>query len=182
MNQMKSNVAIRSNLFIRQTVSTKEDREFLKQVKGKTALVRLIAQFPELEPGSRSSALTQRQVAELVWETPCTSCGAIPEGPIWRNGKLEIAFRCPLTLCKVASYRARTVSLDRNIVTRATTALGLPLSEAIAIALRGIDGKSPSTTGVAALRRPFTVRLSPSQYHFLADIDIEAALAALLVE
>jgi hypothetical protein len=179
---MKSNVAIRSNLFVRQPVSAKEDRNFVKQVRGKTALAKLVAQFPELEPGSPSRLLNQRQVAELVWETPCTRCGAVPEGQIWRNGQLELVFRCPLTECRAASYRARTVSLDHNIVTKATTALGLPLSEVVSIALRDIDSKSLLTVGIASLRRPFTVRLSPSQYHFLTDTDIEAALAALIAE
>jgi hypothetical protein len=180
---MKSNVTIRSNLFIRQPVPVKEDRTFVRQVKGKTALCKLIAQFPELEAsGYRHSVLSQRQVAELVWETPCTKCGAIPEGPIWRNGNLEIAFRCPLAVCRAATYRARTVSLDHNIVRTVTSALGLPLSEVVDVALRNIDGKDLSTIGIASSRRPFTVRLSPSQYHFLTDSDIEAALTALLTE
>ena len=183
MNNMKSNVTIRSNLFIRQSVPAKEDRAFVRQVRGKTALCTLIVQFPELQvSGYRHSVLSQRQVAELVWETPCTRCGAIPEGPIRRNGNLELAFRCPLAMCKAASYRARTVSLDHNIVRTVTSALGLPLSDVVDLALRNIDCKDLSTTGIASLRRPFTVRLSPSQYHFLTDTDVEAALAALITE
>lgn len=183
MNAVKSNVTIRSNLFIRQPVSLKEDHKFVKQVRGRPALAKLIARMPESEsPGCRNSLLNQRQVAELVWETPCTKCGAIPEGPIWRNGQLEIAFRCPLAVCRAGSYRARTVSLDHNIVRKVTSALGLPLSEVVDIALRNIDGKVFSTIGSASLRRPFTVRLTPSQYHFLSDTDIEAALAALVSE
>ena len=178
---MKSNVTVRSNLFIRDQAPVKEDRPFLNQVRGKTALDKLIGQFPELKSSSfRNSVLNQRQLAELVWETPCTKCGALPEGPIRRDGQLEIAFRCPLAVCKAASYRARTVSLDQNIVRKATIALGLPLSEVVAIALRQIDGEVLSSMGIVSSRRPFTVRLSPSQYHFLTDVDIEAALAALV--
>lgn len=180
---MKSNVAIRSNLFIRLAVPVKEDRRFVRQVRGKTSLCKLIAQFPELElSGYRNGLLSQRQVAELVWETPCTKCGAIPEGPICRNGNLEIAFRCPLDVCKAAAYRARTVSLDHNIVRKVTSALGLTLSEVVDIALRNIDGKQLSAIGIESSRRPFTVRLSPSQYRFLSDADIEGALAALITE
>ena len=180
---MQSNVTIRSNLFIRQPVSVKEDRIFVKQVRGRIALAKLIARLSESEStGSRNGLLNQRQVAELVWETPCTKCGAIPEGPISSNGQIEIAFRCPLAVCKGANYRARTVSLDHNVVGKVTSALGLPLSEVVDIALKNIDGKVSSAIGIAPSRRPFTVRLSPSQYHFLTDADIEAALAALVIE
>jgi hypothetical protein len=85
-------------------------------------------------------------------------------------------------VCKGANYRARTVSLDHNVVEKVTSALGLPLSEVVDIALKNIDGKALSTIGIEPSRRPFTVRLSPSQYHFLSDADIEAALAALIME
>jgi hypothetical protein len=183
VNAIKSNVTIRSNLFVRQQVPIKEDRLFVRQVRGKTALGKLIAQFPELESsGYRNSVLNQRQVAELVWEMPCTKCGAIPEGPVLGDGSPEITFRCPLAVCRAASYRARTILLDANIVRGVTSAVGLPLSEVVVIALRNTDGKALSTVGIASSRRPFTVRLSPSQYHFLSDTDIEAALAALITE
>ena len=180
---MKSNVTIRSNLFIRQPVPIKEDRIFVKQVRGRTALTKLTSRLSEHEStGGRSGLLNQRQVAELVWETPCTKCRAIPEGPIWTDGQLEIAFRCPLAVCRGANYRARTVSLDQNVVGKVTSALRLPLSDVVAIALKKIDGKVLPTIGISPSRRPFTVRLSPSQYHFLMDSDIEAALAALIGE
>lgn len=176
-------MTIRSNVFIRHPGSVKEDNKFIKQVRGKTALTKLIAQFPELESSAHGTKLLdQRQVAELVWETPCTKCGAIPEGQIWSKGRLEIAFRCPLAVCAVSSHRARTVSLDPNIVRKVTSAFGLSLSEVVDVALTSMGDTVSSTAGIACSRRPFTVRLSPSQYHFLSDTDIEAALAALIAE
>jgi hypothetical protein len=177
---MKSNVAIRSNIFVRAPGIASEDFAFIQQVRGKHALSKLIQYLAAFD--SSNGPLSQRQVAELAWETPCAKCGAIPEGPVTKDGKLEIVFRCPLGTCQVTGVRARTVLLDYRVVTSVTAAYQLPLSDLVQQALKNEQQHTALKTDAATARRRFVIKLTPFQHRFLADADIERALAGLIKE
>lgn len=175
----KSNVRVRSNVFLRATVPLEQDILFLAQVRGTTAIGKVL---DKLRPGQRHESagrqlLTPKQISEVAWQVRCV-CGAFPEGPISRGTGVEIQFRCPQNSCIPSSYRARTVYLDRYIVDVLTQRFQKTLSEIVADALRtgehSLQSQSPSE------KFPFPVRLTLSQYTLVSDSEIQKALYATL--
>lgn len=178
---MKPNITVRSNVFIRSRSQLKDDSDFIAQVRGRTALMKLLGRISSLSDvlASGRACLSQRQVAELVWEVPCAECGALPEGAITRMGHEEVEFRCPKGKCGQSKLRGRTILLDPKLVEETISLCGKPLSEVIQDALKGYR-KEPSQPGPleSTRKRPFTIRIPLSQHYFFSDRDIEAALVA----
>ena len=180
---MKPNITVRSNVFVRSQSELREDSDFIAQVRGRTALLRLLSRISSLSDAlmSARACRSQRQVAEIAWEVPCAECGALPEGAIIRMGHEEVEFRCPKGKCEQSKLRGRTILLDPQLVQQATSRSGKPLNEVIQDVLR--QYRKESSKGVLSEstgKRPFTIRITLSQHYFFSDRDIEAALAATI--
>lgn len=181
---MKPNIIIRSNVFIRSSIDIIKDSNFLLQVRGRKALVsvlRRISPSTDLQSAARAH-LSQRQVAQVAWEVPCADCGEFPEGAVKRAGKEEIEFRCPKLRCPSRHMVGRRVLLDPELVEQVISSLGDPLSEIVAVALAGYEKSTTGPPALASSRRPYTIRLTASQYYFFSDGDIETALKRLVGE
>ena len=178
---MKPNITVRSNVFVRSQSELREDSDFIAQVRGRTALLRLLSRISSLSDAlmSARACLSQRQVAEIAWEVPCAQCGALPEGAITRMGHEEVEFRCPKGKCEQSKLRGRTILLDPELVQEVTSRWGKPLNEVTQEVLR--QYRKESSKGVLSEstgKRPFTIRITLSQHYFFSDRDIEAALVA----
>jgi hypothetical protein len=175
----RSNVTIRSNVYIRASVPLDQDKAFLAQVRGRTALITLlrrIAPDKGLQAAARES-LTARQIADVAWQVPCV-CGAYPEGPIVANGNVEIQFRCPNSTCKPTNSRPRITLLDAELVDRCAKTFGMMVPDLVTLALA-----TPQTTYApdpTRRRLPYTIRLTLFQDQMLTDQDIECALHSLI--
>jgi hypothetical protein len=181
---MKPNVSVKSNVYVRQGVELIRDRPFLEQIRGRDALVKILRRFsPAGDPvGSTRGSFTPRQVAELAWEQRCDICGAIPEGPVSRGGVEQIEFRCPRGQCKTQTYRIKTVLLDFKLVDEATAKMKLTPAEVVRKALETFPPKpgtqaSECTRGVT---RRFPVKLTPYEFYFLTDEEIESSLLSFI--
>lgn len=182
---MKSNVSVKSNVYTRQPVDLFRDQPFIAQVRGREALVKILRTLrPGGDPISAARGLlTPRQIAELAWERRCDICGAIPEGPVSHSGVEQIEFRCPRGLCKTQAYRNRVVLLDLNLVSEATAKTSLTLPEVVRKALdrfRPSPGSLPSRR-CTTIRR-FAVKLTPYEFYFLSDAEIESSLSSFVRE
>lgn len=178
---MKPNITVRSNVFVRTQAELRNDSDFIAQVRGRVALLKLLGRISSLPDAvSEKTGLSQRQVAELAWEVPCAECGALPEGPITRIGQEEIEFRCPKGQCEQNKLRGRTVLLDPQLVQEAISRWSKPLNEVIQDALKRYRKESgQSVPSDSTRKRPFTIRITLSQHYFFSDRDIEAALARI---
>jgi len=182
---MKSNVSVKSNVYTRQRVDLSRDKAFLAQVRGREALVKILKRLRptgDLLTSGRT-LLTPRQIAELAWEQRCDICEAIPEGPVSRAGVEQIEFRCPRGRCKAQTYRKKTVLLDLNVVAQATAKTQLTAPEVVRKALDrfrpGAD--SPPKSG-RSITRPFVLKLTPYEFYFLRDEEIESSLLSFIRE
>jgi len=180
----RSNVAFRSNIYLRAACEPHEDGEFIKRVRGHRALKLLLSKLSPLSPQNEAvrSCLTNRQAAEWLWSGRCDMCGCVPEGPVIRDGREEIEFRCPRGVCDPRQYVPRSVSLDRRLVARACAKLQCGQEEVIRTAAsRGWPGVA-CPPDPARQPHPFPVRLTRWQAYMLKDADIENALRALIEE
>jgi hypothetical protein len=177
----KSNITVRSNVFVRKHSELKDDVAFIQQVRGRSALLKLLGRIPS-QSGTvlfRDRRLSQRQIAELAWEVPCAECGAIPEGPVTRMGHEEIEFRCPRGRCGQVNLRGRTVLLDPDLVQRAIAGSTRSLTEVVQLALKEFTPEDRASFVQTSLKRPFPIRVTLSQHYFYSDRDIEMALEQL---
>jgi hypothetical protein len=181
---MKSNVSMNSNVYLRQGVELIRDRPFLDQIRGRDALVKILRKFsPSGGPAASTRGLfTPRQAAELAWEQRCDICGAIPEGPVSRDGVEQIEFRCPRGQCRTQTYRNKVVLLDLKLVAEATAKTNMTPAEIVRRALetfRPCPGTLASRIGRGVTRR-FPVKLTPYEFYFLTDEEIESSLFSLI--
>jgi hypothetical protein len=177
----KPNITIRSNVFIRNGAGLRSDRAFIAQVRGRSALLHL---FRRIEPNGDLATiarkyLTRTQLAEVAWQSPCSICGAFPEGPVTRNGTLEVQFRCPRNTCGASEFLARTVVLSVDLVRRCSDVFKKPISEIVQDALKVHEAPAEEPPN-GVKRVSVVVRLTLSQRYFLIDRDIESALWRLL--
>lgn len=160
----------------------KDDADFISQVRGRTALLKFLGRISsskDVLTGARA-CLSQRQIAELVWEVPCAECGALPEGAVTRMGHEGVEFRCPKGKCKESKFRGRTILLDPVLVEEVMSLSRKNLSDALQDALTQYrKGPSKAVITESTGKRPFTVRIPLSQHYFFSDQDIEAALVAI---
>jgi hypothetical protein len=172
----KPNITIRSNVFVRSTAELRTDNAFIAQVRGRIALLHLLKRLGpngDLLTTARKY-LTRTQLAQVAWQSPCSICGAFPEGPVTRDGTLEIQFRCPRNTCSASEFLPRSVLLSLDLVRRCSDVFKRPIGEIIQEALKvqrtptqELPSKGPSV--------PVVVRLTLAQRYFLTDRDIESA-------
>lgn len=177
----RSNITIRSNVFVRNDPELRNDPSFTAQVRGRNALSTLLRR---LEPNGEAFAtartwLTRSQLAQVAWQSPCSICGAFPEGPVTRDGKLEIQFRCPRKTCTSSEFQPRIVVLSLELVRRCSDVFKKQLSEIIQDAL-AVEGVAPEDTPSKGPRVPVVVRLTLAQRYFHSDSEIESALRHML--
>jgi hypothetical protein len=180
---MRSNVAVRSNVHIRQDIELLRDGPFLAEIRGRAALLKVLKRIASpIDPITSARGLfTPRQVAELAWEQRCDVCGAIPEGPVTRNGQVQIEFRCPRGQCQTLMYRRRTALLDLSVVEEATAKTGLTVAEVVRLALDTRDFSTPlGISNQKYVPRRFTLKLTPYEFYFITDQEINSAMLSLV--
>lgn len=173
---------LRSNVYLRTEGPLGHDTEFLKRVRSRNAISKMLAllhvdrtSIPQLR-----RVLTSRQAAEWAWEHRCERCGCVPEGPVIVNGREEIRFRCPLGVCESRELVGKSILLDASLVDRVTRKVGLPLIQAVQLILGRTDCSCLKVSAVRqpSRRVPVTVALTPWQRYMLTNEQIEAALRA----
>jgi hypothetical protein len=187
MKTARSNVSVRSNVFVRVNLDPANDKEFLSQVRGREAILKLLHRIAP-DQDIRQVALkylSKNQLAEVAWQAPCATCGALPEGPVQGTKGLEIQFRCPRGTCPTGSVIPRTVLLDIHLIRGITTKFGKTIPEILPSALQTheqISDRSltPGSAHAHSNRRRIVVLLTRTQYHFLTDTDIESVLDEFL--
>src|SRR5579862_3705758 len=139
---MRSNVTIRSNVFVRREKAIAKDTAFISQVRGHSALLRLLHRLAPNENPAQSARryLTKHQLAQVAWQARCSLCDGLPEGPVSCNGAVEIQFRCPRSTCTPNSFLPRTVLIDVELVKRCSEVLGKPFAEIVQDALSRHNG------------------------------------------
>src|SRR3954447_20086042 len=157
----KSNVTVRSNVFVRRAVDVRQDSAFIAQVRGRSALESLLRL---LEPDrdrvdAARKYFTREQLSQVAWQTRCAACGAFPEGPVVAKGELEVQFRCPRQICHIAPYSARTLSIDIDLIRRCDEILKQPFEVVVHEALRSPIADLAAARLPAASRVPITVRM-----------------------
>jgi len=176
----RSNVALFSNVYLRDASQLSADDRFQKQVRGRVALKHLLA---AVAPGSTLEAAARRylepwQRAELDWQVRCIGCGAFPLGTTRCNGTSVFDFRCPLGVCPQARAH-RLVRLDFDVVSRFARQVIAPTHVAALQSLLN-DGRIVPTPGYVrdghADLRPYPARMSWTDYYVLTDADIEAEM------
>lgn len=180
---MRSNVTIRSNVFVRREKELAKDAAFISQVRGHSALLRLLGRLAPNENPAQSARryLTRQQLAQVAWQARCSLCDGLPEGPVSCNGTVEIQFRCPRNACIANNSLPRTVLIDVELVKRCSELLKKPFSEIVQDALRRDNGHHPVRPVDEQRKRVrIPIRLSVSQWHFCTDSEIEMAIESLL--
>jgi hypothetical protein len=183
MKHLHSNVSIRSNIFVRVSSDLANDKEFLWQVRGREAILKLLHRIASSQDTRQVARkyLSKNQLAQVAWQAPCALCGALPEGPVMGKSGLEIQFRCPRGTCPVGNLMRRTILLEIDLIRRLTNRFGKTVPEILPTALQQIDPlidtmRSPEPARVNFTRRRVVVFLTRSQYYLLTDTDIESAL------
>jgi hypothetical protein len=180
-----ANIDIRSNVHLRSEKPLVSDREFVRHVRGRAAIGKLLRRLgPNLDPAEagRQSLLTVRQAAEWAWEKPCELCGCIAEGPVKKGPVETIEFRCPLGQCLSRAFVPRALLLDVSLVDIATRRAGRPLNDVVHLALESNWRESSSHKASVRSPRRYLVSLTPWQAYMLTDADVEQALACYLRE
>jgi hypothetical protein len=181
---MNPNVTIKPNVFIKSSTELVQDSNFLRQVRGRKALLAILRRICPSSSllSTARTYLSQRQLAELAWDVACAECGAFPEGAVKKDGKEEVQFRCPKKRCPSRQLVGRTVLLDPELVDRLIRAFGESLTELAAVALAEFQKSRSDEPAMQGLRRPYTIALTSSQNYFFSDVDIESALRQLAEE
>src|ERR1017187_9358361 len=176
----RPNVTVRSNVYIRSPEPLEKDHAFRAQIRGRGAihiLLQRLAPFEDLRMASRR-LLTPRQMAEVAWQVPCV-CGSYPEGPVLRNGTIDIRFRCPRGTCTSSSFRTRICLLDAELIAAGTRMFGLTVPELVEKALTETSRVATDST-TSQMRRRFAIRLTLFQDNMLTDEQVESALRSLV--
>lgn len=179
---IKSNVTVRSNVFVRRTADVREDSAFVAQVRGRSALESLLRR---LEPGgdrvdAARKYFSREQLSQAAWQTRCGACGAFPEGPVLANGELEVQFRCPRQACHIALYSARTVLIDIELIRKCDEILKQPFEVIVHEALKQPVAELGTARLPAGNRVPITVRMTLTQKYIFTDAHVENAVRRLL--
>ena len=184
-NERTANIDIRSNVHLRSEKPLVSDREFVRHVRGRTAIGKLLRRLaPNLDPAEagRRSLLTVRQAAEWAWQKPCELCGCIAEGPVKKGVAETIEFRCPLGQCLSRSFVPRAFLLDVSVVDLVTRRTGRPFNDVVRLALESNWRESPRDKTIVRSPRRYIVSLTPWQAYMLTDADVEQALAFYVQE
>lgn len=97
---MKSNVRLRSNIYVRRPVSVREDMKYRGKVHGRKALRKLLDKIERYDTPERAFQwLTKYQLKEWNGVMSCFHCRTQVYGPVRTGQTVSIEFRCPLAIC-----------------------------------------------------------------------------------
>jgi hypothetical protein len=101
---MKSNVKLRSNVFVRLPVRLREDTGYRAQVRGREALRKMLDEIEIFDTADRAQRwLTPLQLHEWTGSLRCADCETQATGPVrvkTSSGQvIRIQFRCPKGKC-----------------------------------------------------------------------------------
>ena len=181
---MISNVAARSNVFIRRSASIASDPDFIRQVRGRVALLHVLDKLSEGDRSINAARrfLTRAQVAEAAWQSPCLRCGAYPEGPVHTSGGVDVVFRCPLGTCTSTDLPPFPVAIDQSLLRALSSTTYRDLSETIRQALNSEVSGERVASPPETVRVTVAIRLTRTQRYLLSDSEIEAALRRFLAD
>src|SRR2546426_9359941 len=97
---MKSNVKLRSNVYLRLTAPVRDDPQYRAKVHGREALRMLLDKIEKFNTLDRARRwLTAAQFQEWNEETRCAVCKTQVVGPVRGGQRVTIEFRCPRGVC-----------------------------------------------------------------------------------
>ena len=97
---MKSNVKLRSNVYVRAAAPVRDDPEYRAKVCGREALHKLLDKMEKFDTPDRASRwLTTDQLQEWNEVTRCAECKTQVVGPVRRGQMVTMEFRCPYGVC-----------------------------------------------------------------------------------
>lgn len=97
---MKSNVKLRSNVYVRLAVSVRDDPEYQAKVCGRESLRKLLQKIEIFDTPDRAARwLTADQLQEWNEVTRCAMCKTQVVGPVRRGQTVTMEFRCPHGVC-----------------------------------------------------------------------------------
>ena len=96
---MKSNVRLRSNVYVRNK-SLRDDADYRGKVHGREALQTLLGAIERYDSGERAQKwLTPGQLMEWQEQNRCAMCKNVVYGPVRSDASLQLEFRCPHGKC-----------------------------------------------------------------------------------
>jgi hypothetical protein len=94
---MKSNLKLRSNVYVRLPVSLRQDPQYRSKVRGREALRTLLNRIETYDTTGRAERwLTEFQLKEWYNVARCGDCEEQVFGPVRGDG---VQFRCPRGIC-----------------------------------------------------------------------------------
>jgi hypothetical protein len=175
---MRSNVALRSNIYIGTLKELLSDPNLMVHVRGRNGLTKLLQR---LAPGRsiRDAAalhLTPEQIAQL-YQDPCSECGFFTVGPVMSPEGPILAVRCPRGTCASSVLPTRELLVDQqmwaDIALLATRTPGLDLSGLVVRALG--NGHSAGGCALEACHRAAVRLPAPLYYRFYTHSDRQFA-------
>ena len=97
---MKSNVMLRSNVYVRLGVPIRDDPDYRAKVYGREALRKLLDKIEIFDTPDRAPRwLTMDQLQEWNEVTRCAVCKTQVVGPVRHGQTMTMEFRCPHGVC-----------------------------------------------------------------------------------
>jgi hypothetical protein len=178
----RSNITKKANIYIRrQQTPLLNDQSFLSQVRGLRAtrqLLKIMGVPPEnwhyedsqVRRFVREGKLTKRQHNCLRWEIPCAQCNSVPVGFTFGG---DVEFRCERQDCLNRRVDARRLLVPDWAPGFAIT---IRFEEALAWAVKTLDGKPPTVDLEAESRLPIVLRVGPTLEALYSDDELVCLL------
>lgn len=187
MKKMRSNLQIRSNVYVRRPgVALGDDIEFVKHVRGADAVQQLLGMLgvppnkrrhddPEVTRLARRGILTRAQLNTLRWAVRCVECGCLPSGLTFRG---EVAFRCDISGCALLKTPVRSVTIPDQALK--LNRQGSSFTELLERAIAECRGEPPKVKRVPPFSR-VTVRVNPTADWLYSDEELSTFLTFALL-
>jgi hypothetical protein len=183
---MKSNLTLRSNVYLRQPeTSLADDMAFVEQVRGIGAVHKLLGMLgvppdkrrhgdPEIMRLARSGKLTRTHLNTLRWSLRCSECNSLPSGLTFQGA---VAFRCDLPGCDEDRTPVKSVLIPDHVIRR--KGQNLSLTKALDWSISQCRGVPPNVN----LSPPYSrvaVRISPTADWLYTEEELSAFLTFAL--
>jgi len=172
---LRVNIAQRSNVHLTSQCS--------QHARGRPALITLLRRLAPASPESEAARrlLTPRQRAELAQQQRCDRCGAIPEGPVLRDGEIVLELRCPLERCAADRPTTTRVKLSLELLNLGLETFGGDPSLLLQRLL--IHQPVDASRGIPADHIGYlSVRLTPTQYFIYRHYSLDEFSAVVNTE
>lgn len=177
---MRSNLNLRSNVYLRKrSVALQNDEAFLGQVRGESAVGKLLGMYgipgghrrhsdSEVIALFRQNKLTQRQLNTIKWELRCIRCDCIPVGVSFRD---VVEFRCSEPGCAQSSTPVRSVLIPDSILAGHPPTTGW--EQILSGAIQSCRGVLPEFS-TEQPRTRIVVRVAPTADWLYSDSELSA--------